>query len=315
MFAFLLNCFPWLQYGKLKEKKQEEYENDLAFQNVFMNLLNLTMDEFEFENLPETCNERYLKLVLITSGMAMIAKDKDLGFISLACAPAGSDLNIYGEYPKVFGYGWNGFNKEYKAYMYGSDNTDVEAVICRDNYTCYPMVNYLIQYAKSISQTQRTIDTTADKLKTPYFIVCDETQKVSVQNILKDVAFNKYSIITNKSINPDMFKVLPTSVREGALSTLWNHYNNLNANIRSIIGIQGAVNQDKKERLIVDEVNADMDIAQLNINYRLKNYQLFCNTVNEVFGLNISVKARKVGENSGTSDIERDSTTDESKSE
>lgn len=303
--------FPWNLYVGAKPKHWDKLENDFVFQNVLMNLINLTMDEFEFEGLPETCNERFFKMALIVSGMAMIAKDEDIGYVSLSCAPAGSELNIYGEYPKVFGYGWNGFNKEYTAYMYGTDTTDVEAVVCYDNYTCYPMINYLIQYAKSITETIRTIDETASKLKTPYFIVCDEVQKVSVKKILEDIDFNKNSIITNKATSPDMFKILPTNVREGALSTLWNHYNNLQTNIRSLIGIQGCVNQDKKERLLVDEVNSDMDIAQLNINYRLKNYKIFCDTVNKVFGLNISVKGREVGNNGSTSDTDRTGTESE----
>lgn len=312
---FLYNLFPWLQYTNMKEKDWAKYEKSIIFENILMNLLNLAMDEFTFEGLPETCNERYFKMVLLTSGSAMIAKDPDLGFISLACAPSGSDLNIYGEYPKVFGYGWNGFNKEYKCYMYGSDNTDIEAVVCRDNYTCYPMLTYLLQYAHSLAETLNTIDETANKLKTPYFIVCDEMQKGSVKQILNDIDFNKNSIITNRATSPDMFKILPTDVREGALTTLWSHYNNLNTNIRSIIGIRGAVNQDKKERLIKDEVNSDMDIAQLNIDYRLKNYKIFCDTVNEVFGLNISVKGREVGTNESIQDTNRISNESEPNSE
>lgn len=286
--------FPFMSkvWGKLTEKKLTEFENDLDMQNVIINLINLAMDTIQFEGLPETCNERYFKLCLILAGKAMIAKDQDLGFISLNAVRDGEAYNIYGECAYVYGYGWNGFNKRYKNYMYGTDNSDAEAVVCWDNYMSYPLINYILLYAQRLSNTMRTLDVTARKLKTPYFITCDETQKTSIKKILTDIEFNQDSIITNKSTTPNMFQVLPTNIREGALQALWNHYNNLEGQIRSILGIKSAVNQDKKERLLVDEVNSDNDAANKNIDFRLANYELFCETVNKQFGLNISVSIK-----------------------
>ncbi|MBD5522501.1 MAG: hypothetical protein HDR03_14980 [Lachnospiraceae bacterium] len=284
-FPFMIPC-----WGKLTEKKLTEFENSLDMQNTIMELVNLACNSIHFTGLPETCNERYFKLCLILSGRAMIAKDSELGFISLNAVPDGKAYNIYGETEYVYGYGWNGFNKLYTCYMYGTDNTDAEAVICRDNNMMYPIFNYILLYAQRLSSTMRTLDVTARKLKTPYFIVCDESQKSSVKKILDDIDFNRDAIITNKSATPNMFEVLPTNVREGALQSLWNHYNNLESQIRSILGIQSAVNQDKKERLLVDEVTSNNEMADLNLDVRLENYKLFCETVNKQFGLNIDVE-------------------------
>lgn len=290
------NYFPFMApfMGKITEKKLVQFENDLAFRNTLIDLINLALDRVKFEGLPKTCNERYFKTCLLLSGSAMIVKDKELGYLSLGAVPDGERYNIYGEYAYVYGYGWNGFNKRYSCYMYGTDNSDAEAVICWDNYYKYPLINYLIVYAERLSNTMRTLDVTARKLKTPYFIVCDESQKSSVKKILDDIDFNIDSIITNKSTTPNMFQVLPTNIREGALQSLWNHYNNLESKARSKIGINSATNQDKRERLLKDEVNSDNEIAQLELEVQTNNYDIFCKTVNEHFGLNISYKINKV---------------------
>lgn len=287
---WLSNMFPWFDYNTLSKKKVALYENDIEFQNMFYNLLNILMYSFSIEGLPDSCNERFFKLNLIFNGYAALIKDPDLGYLSLGVRPTvnSSQLNIYGEYPDVMAFGWNGFNKQYTNYMYGTDNSDAEAVICRDNDMMYPMINIIWIYAKRLTDTMRTLDVTARKLKTPYFITCDEAQKSSIKKILEDVDFNQDSIIANRSTMPNEFNVLQTGVQPESVRVLWEHYSNLESEIRTFLGINSAANLDKKERLVVDEAQANDILTDINIQYRLKSYQQFCDTVNNLWGLNIS---------------------------
>lgn len=288
---WLSNMFPWYDYNTLSKKKVALYENNIEFQNIFYNLLNIAMYSFSIEGLPDSCNERFFKLNLIFNGYAALIKDPDLGYLSLGVRPTvnSSQLNIYGEFPDVMAFGWNGFNKQYTNYMYGTDNTDAEAVICRDNELMYPIVNILWIYAKRLTDTMRTLDVTARKLKTPYFITCDEAQKSSIKKILEDVDFNQDSIIANRSTMPNEFNVLQTGVQPESVRVLWEHYSNLESEIRTFLGINSAANLDKKERLVVDEAQANDILTDINIEYRLKSYQQFCDTVNNLWGLNISI--------------------------
>lgn len=287
---WLSNMFPWFDYNTLSKKKVALYENNIEFQNIFYNLLNIAMYSFSIEGLPDSCNERFFKLNLIFNGYAALIKDPDLGYLSLGVRPTvnSSQLNIYGEFPDVMAFGWNGFNKQYSNYMYGTDNSDAEAVICRDNELMYPIVNILWIYAKRLTDTMRTLDVTARKLKTPYFITCDEAQKSSIKKILEDVDFNQDSIIANRSTMPNEFNVLQTGVQPESVRVLWEHYSNLESEIRTFLGINSAANLDKKERLVVDEAQANDILTDINIQYRLKSYQQFCDTVNNLWGLNIS---------------------------
>ena len=287
---WLSNMFPWYDYNTLSKKKVALYENDVEFQNMFYNLLNILMYSFSIEGLPDSCNERFFKLNLIFNGYAALIKDPDIGYLSLGVRPTvnSSQLNIYGEFPDVMAFGWNGFNKQYTNYMYGTDNTDAEAVICRDNDMMYPMINIIWMYAKRLTDTMRTLDITARKLKTPYFITCDEAQKSSIKKILDDVDFNQDSIIANRSTMPNEFNVLQTGVQPESVRVLWEHYSNLESEIRTFLGINSAANLDKKERLVVDEAQANDILTDINIQYRLKSYKQFCDTVNNLWGLNIS---------------------------
>ena len=287
---WLSNMFPWFDYNTLSKKKVALYENDIEFQNMFYNLLNILMYSFSIEGLPDSCNERFFKLNLIFNGYAALIKDPDLGYLSLGVRPTmnSNELNIYGEFPDVMAFGWNGFNKQYTNYMYGTDNTDAEAVICRDNDMMYPMINIIWIYAKRLTDTMRTLDVTARKLKTPYFITCDEAQKSSIKKILEDVDFNQDSIIANRSTMPNEFNILQTGVQPESVRVLWEHYSNLESEIRTFLGINSAANLDKKERLVVDEAQANDILTDINIQYRLKSYQQFCDTVNNLWGLNIS---------------------------
>ena len=287
---WLSNMFPWYDYNTLSKKKVALYENNIEFQNIFYNLLNIAMYSFSIKGLPDSCNERFFKLNLIFNGYAALIKDPDLGYLSLGVRPTvnSNQLNIYGEFPDVMAFGWNGFNKQYTNYMYGTDNSDAEAIICRDNELMYPIVNILWIYAKRLTDTMRTLDVTARKLKTPYFITCDEAQKSSIKKILDDVDFNQDSIIANRSTMPNEFNVLQTGVQPESVRVLWEHYSNLESEIRTFLGINSAANLDKKERLVVDEAQANDILTDINIQYRLKSYQQFCDTVNNLWGLNIS---------------------------
>lgn len=287
-------AFPWMTLDSKSTKKLTRFENDLEFQNVFFNLLNIALYSFSIQGLPSTCNERYFKLQLIFKGYAALIKDDELGFLTLGVSPIADPdnnnsigLNIYGEFNKVYAYGWNGFNKEYSCYMYGTDNTDVEAVICRDNDMMYPLLNVIFMYSKRLCDTMRTLDVTSKKLKNPYFITCDESQKSSVKKIIDDIDFNTDSIIVNKATMPDMFNILQTGVNPQAVSVLWQHYGNLQSEIRTLLGINSAANTDKKERLIVDEANANDILTDINVDIHKYSYDTFCKTVKEIWGLDI----------------------------
>lgn len=276
---------------EMKSKKYNKYLNNTVWLNTFYNLMNIATFAFKWEGLPDTCSERFLEIALLTRGCACICRDPDLGFLTLNCNSA-SGFNIYGDIPNIYATGVNGYNKQYVNYVDGSDNTDATAVMCRDNNMMIPYVRYIARATDRLMSAERSIDTASKKLKNPYFITADETQVASIKKILADVDDNQDSVITSKATMPDGFKVFPTNVDVTTLKTLWEHYSNIDNNIRTMLGIQNNSSSSKRERLLVDEINANNDYTDINIDMRLNERKIFCERVNSLFGLNISVSKR-----------------------
>lgn len=284
--------FPlWFFGGKKSNKKLTAMQNNLEWSNTFINLVNISLGLFKWNNLPETCNERFLEETLLFDGKCGFANDPNFGFINLRCNETNS-LNIYGQNTQCNLYGCNGYNRNFPLYVEGGDNSNAQAVICRDNPSSYPYYLYIMQGAERLSSCMRAIDVATMQLKRPYFITCEESQRLSVERILADIDNNVPSVITSKGFNPNDIQVLQTGSNPQVLETLWESYYKHDNYVRNILGIQNNPSVDKAERLIVDEVNSNNEIIDMNIDLRLEERKKFCEQVNETFGLNISVELR-----------------------
>lgn len=312
------NIFPlfFTGYNAIKSsKKLRKLEDNLEWFNTFVNLVNLCLDMFEWINLPETCNYRYLEQALLFEGKCGFAKDPDLGYLTLRCNQTNT-LNIYGDYSEVDLYSFNGYQRRFKNYLIGGDNTDANAVVCIDNDCKYPYFNYILLGSERLSNAMRGIDVASMQLKQPYYITCEESQKLTVERILTDIDNNKPAIITTKSIAPDSFQVLQTGANPQVLLQMWDNYYKHDNLLRTLLGIQNNPNSDKSERLLVDEISSNNQLTDMNIQMRLKCRKLFCEQVNELFGLDLDVKLRHEievnnndvytnGETDNVSDMER----------
>lgn len=293
---FLNNYFPCFTstFKNFKSnKKRQLFENNMEFQNVLMNLINQALYLFEWNNLPNTCNAFYMEQALLFNGKVALVYDDNLGYLTLACNPK-SVFNIYGEYDRVQVIGNNSYQKEFDLYLTGADNSKVKAVLCKDNYMMYPIFTYLVKDAERISNALMGIDVCRNGLKRPYvFVTNDPVQRKYLQDLMSDLSNNSPAIITSKFDIKDTMLVLPTNTPTDVINTLWADYQNLLSQSKSRLGIKYNPQNDKKERLLVDEVNADDDASELSLLTRYQTRVDFCNQVNEVFGLNISCDIRQ----------------------
>lgn len=73
-------------------------------------------------------------------------------------------------------------------------------------------------------------------------------------------------------------------------SEYWEDFNSTFSLLWNILGINSNPNEDKKERLIVDEVTINEQRVGLVLEAMFKTRQDFVNKINEIFGLNIKLK-------------------------
>ena len=254
--------------------------NDLVYIDYYTRLKEYAINTFEWVNLPDTVDARYMELILCECGKVCFFQDELVGFMALPVNEYGN-LNVY-NYPTEHQiYAVNGYNK----------NRNIEdSVVIYNNYLRLPTVLTLSLYAERLSKIQRTIDVNISACKTPYIIVTTENQRLALENAFNQIDENKPALFFTNEMNLDNIKSLDlkTPYVSDKLTLLkhdvWNE-------AMTFLGIENS-NTDKKERMITDEVNSNdgqIEASRFNmLDARLEA----CDKINKMFGLNISCKFR-----------------------
>lgn len=300
---------------KVSRKKLAKMGNLIEAQNFFVELFGLAVNTWEWE-LPDTCDSRMIERSRLLYGTYMLA---EIGgeFITPACVP-GAGLTLYGYASKAWGWGCNGFNHEFTAYVRGAESQEVatsaitlpgnkpDCVVGLDNALCYPYINYIMTNAFRLSDTLRAADVAVQNLKSPGLIFCDDSQKKTVNDILNAREENIATVIAVKnSVTAGDFSYYPTNQDANTLSEIWNYFCNIQSLATGKWGINSNPQEDKAERLLVDEVNANNQLTEANLDVRERYMELFCRDVKACFGLDINYhRRRKVKMNVSTDDTE-----------
>lgn len=295
---------------QLDSRKLAKHEGDIEFRNQISRYITSALDIFEWD-LPETCNPRYLELSLLYRGQALFAMENG-SLLSLASVP-NAEFNLYGEPIKSYGYGLNGWNKEYQLYIDGGDesydvmksvsgrqfeqndtNRDGMAVLCRDNDIMFPYILYLFAECKRITNVQRSIDTALINLKQNKILACEESFKNAVIEVMDDVYSNKPYIVGSKGFNKNLsdLNVIDVSSDPAIIDAMWSSYNKSEYKLDSILGFDCMYNQDKKAQMLSSEVSGNNQRLEVALNKRLKNREKACEQLYDCFGIYGSVKLK-----------------------
>lgn len=263
--------------GKVKNRNFWESAklNNNGFVQYYNRLTELSISMFEWKNLPETIDERFLELVLFGDGMSVFFRDEEIGFLALRTM-IGGHLDLY-QIPTIrTAYASNGYNKQL---------TQENSVIIFNNMIHTNSVLDVEMFAKRLYNLDRIIDVNANAQKTPILISCEETQRLTLKNLYMQYDGNQPVIYGDKNLSPDSLKVLSTNApyvgdKIYQLKTqLWNE-------ALTYLGISN-VNITKRERLISDEVKRNEGGVIASRYSRLESRRQACNKINEMFDLDI----------------------------
>lgn len=255
--------------------------NNGTFIQYYNRLTELSISMFEWKNLPETVDERFLELALFSDGMAVFFEDEVLGYLALRTM-IGGQLNLY-QIPTIrTAYASNGYNK-----TLGEE----DSVIIFNNMVHTNSMLEIELFAKRLYNLDRIIDVNANAQKTPILINCDETQRLTLQNLYMKYEGNTPVIFGDKNLNPNSLKVITTDAPYIAdkiyqLKTqIWNE-------ALTYLGISNT-NVTKKERMISDEVIRNLGGVIASRYSRLNARRQAVEQINRLFGLNIEVNYRE----------------------
>jgi hypothetical protein len=264
---------------------------------IFSEFLNLAIKRFKWSNLPKGLTSDRLEEMLINHGM-LGGFINEVGLLTILPMNGVSKVNIYNEFDEYRLHGFNGYDKQL--------NIDD---ICRlkNNPTCSNDVDTLKIFAKRISDIEQTQEVNLFQMNIPKIIATSRDGILTAKNIIKKIQDFKFVVFTREKGLSQQLKqddVLDTSVPYllDKLSDYENFYRN---KALSFLAINNA-NTDKKERMIVDEVNSNNDLLNTILDMMYEERQEFCNEVKEKFNIDISVEKRSVLD--GT--LHTDTTTD-----
>lgn len=255
-------------------------ENSNAYLYYLDRFTELSLAMFDWKNLPDTMDPRYLEMALFRDGKAVVFVDEAVGMLGLSVTLAGG-FNAYG-YPNrrraISRY------SSYQKELTPSDSVLVYNNLMRTN--TYPKIRW---FADRLWNLDRIIDVNANAQKTPILVQCEENQRLTAENIYKEYDGNSPVIFGKKGLaNEGIIQVLKTDspyVADKIYELKCNIFNEA----LTFLGIPNSI-VNKKERLIKDEVQRDLGGALASRYSRLGARQRACELINKMFGTDIWVE-------------------------
>lgn len=300
MYAFnQLLCVPLID-GTMTQSKLAKWKNKVEYFNDFSLLFNEALERYRVEGLPTTCSERVVLQSFLLYGCCIFFEIED-NVLALPGVPTG-DFNMYGDPLYGWVYGMNGFNKRITLFMPGSDdaaalrkgnnfkaNGEPFGVLVRENPIMYPFINVVLKYADAISDTFRTLDVCRANIKQPFIVTAQEEIVNSVKKFFKERNNNVDFVVSSGVFPSDKISLLPFETNESNLKNTTDliewYYNRFHEECAKFSNS----NPDKKERLLVDEVNANNDITESKGALWEQTIQEGLDYANELFGLNMRI--------------------------
>lgn len=265
----------------MKRGRKAQTEAFLQNQRTYLQYVNrlteLSISMFEWKNLPDTIDARFLELALFNDGMAVFFKDEVMGYLGLQVMIGGA-LDVYRIPITRTAFAQNG-------YQIKLDTSN--SVIIFNNMLHTNSILDVQEMSKRLYEIQRTIDVNVIQQKTPKIITCTENQRLVMKNLYAQYMGNEPFIFGDKNLDLSGIKTLDTTSPYVAdkLYELKTQYWN---EALTYLGISN-VNTVKKERMITDEVQRNLGGTIASRYSRLFMRQQACEQINKMFGLNISV--------------------------
>lgn len=266
--------------GRKKNRWPSAQINNQTYIDYYQRLMEFAINMFEWRNLPPTVDERFLELTLYEKGYCLYFNDEVVGNLALTCTIGGM-LDVYRIPTERRAFAVNGYNKIC---------TSQDSVLIFNNYLHTPTILTIELFARRLYEIERTIDVNVKAQKTPTLVLASEQQRLTMKNLYMQYDGNEPFIFGDKDMEFDGIKCLKTDAPYVAdklqvlKHQIWNE-------ALTFCGIENS-NQDKKERLVADEVGSNYGNIEAQRNVMLNTRRQAADKINRMFGTNIEVGFR-----------------------
>lgn len=235
----------------------------------YMYFFNLVTNMFEWENLPPSMDATYIEDMLCMQGKCAFVYDNNNGLMCPQYTP--KRIDWYGRPTQIECYA-----NEYTA-TFEQDNF----VVVRNTNNYVPTFQYIDYFVNRIIQVQEIADININAQKTPVVFKGTREQRVLLAEEFQKYDGNAWYLFLEKDALGGI-----DSVNTNAPYIA----NKLNEEIKrytdmflTFIGLNNANGTYKRERSLVDEIEANNELIGLTCESMLKARQKACDEFNEKF--------------------------------
>lgn len=256
--------------------------NTACYDFYYDKIKELSVSVFDWQNLPDEIDARFMELMLFERGAVVFFKDEEMG--KFLCLPftQGGRWNVYRIPIMRRAFASNAYN--YKCTI---DNS----VIIYNNVLRIPSIRECKLFARRLANFDRVIDVNVNAQKTPVLIRCNERERLTLVNLYKQYDGNEPFIFGDAELSAQPLSAINTEAPYVAdkIYDLKTRYWNEMLTFKGISNL----NVQKKERLITDEVARSQGGTIASRYSGLMMRQQACDMINQMFGLNIWVEFRE----------------------
>lgn len=258
----------------------------IKYRNQLMEL-GMSMIAWDFDKIPEDqrtfLNDRQIEWNEYYKGATVFFKDEELN--EYLCLP----VMLSGPYDL------DDMPKRRMAYSkntnYKKELDESNSVIIYNNYLRLPSCYTVDHYASMLSDLEESITVNCKAQKTPIAILCNENERLTMQNLYEQFDGNYPFIFGQKELNVKDIKSINTGAPFVAdklyqiKMQIWNE-------ALTYLGISN-ISYQKKERLVSDEVIRNMGGTIASRYTRLEIRREACEKIKKLFGIEIEVNYRE----------------------
>lgn len=265
--------------------------NGQTYNDYIYRMKKIILSMFEWKNLPDTMNSRYLEMCLYYKGQAAMLYDENYGFINTQAVDSGY-INIYG-LPTLINCFSYSYNTQRNLYVPDSDENaekDKECILVMNTFERIPTCSTIELFAMRLAEAQRTADVNIKAQRTPVLVYGTKEQELTLKNMYAQYDGNAPVIYGNKdNLANSGLQAIKTEAPYIAdkiieyKKEIWNEF-------LTYIGISNL--DEKKERMISTEANSNNEVINLNLETFLAPRKQACKEFKEKYGIDIDVQVR-----------------------
>ncbi len=252
----------------------------VTLERMYLRILTeLSVNRFKWVGLPDTVDERFLEMTLYYNGLSIFYFDKDYERY-MAVRGSGSNPNVYDNPTRFNVLGQGAF----KSKTISAKN----AVPIWSNYTRVPDHDIVYIYATKLAEIDRTIEINLQSMRYSHIVFVDENERQSYMNVIRQHREGQPVIFGTNSLDPGKIQAFNVGIDKDVVLNLQISKGKIWNECMTLLGIKNA-NEDKRERMVVDEVNANEDQVASSRGVSLNARSMAADQINRLYDLSVSV--------------------------